>query len=127
LVAQRRQRYALRELEQIHAAWLQADLNNPAARNTAGLNFLYGCNSVLKRVALVFHPSADVANLNGAAWLAFLDRTLGGDDFCQGAGRALGDGAYRPAFDADADALHDLCRRWISHSYQHKGQMPAQA
>ena len=27
------------------------------------------------------------------------------------------DGMYRPVFDADVDALHALCRRWIEQSY----------
>ena len=39
---------------------------------------------LLKRVALVAYPRAEVAELSGDAWLGFLDGTLGSTDFTSG-------------------------------------------
>lgn len=91
-----------------------------AGPNQAGLSFLYAVNSLLKRVALLHHGEAAVAPLTGAAWLNFLDRTGGNTEFTLGAGKVLGDGEYRPRFEADAEALYQVARHWIVLQYQSK-------
>lgn len=87
-------------------------------RNRQGLALLYTINSLLKRVALVRHPEADIAALTGPEWLAFLDAHGSGDEFARGPGQVLAEGEYRPRFDADADALHATARRWIVRQYR---------
>jgi hypothetical protein len=73
---------------------------------------------LLKRVALVAYPRAEVAELSGDAWLGFLDGTLGSTDFTSGAGSILPDLAYDSAAvtgmsEADSNDLFGLARRWI--------------
>jgi len=86
-------------------------------RNQAGLDFLYSCNSLLKRVAMAIHPDSEVAALSGQAWLEFLDASGKCEDFTKGAGMVLADGEYKPRFDADAQALAALVRSWITWQY----------
>ncbi len=72
---------------------------------------------LVKRVALDAWPREEVAELSGAPWLAFLDRSLGGGTaFTAGPGRllpALAYGASEPPTDAEADELVALVRTWI--------------
>jgi hypothetical protein len=89
-----------------------------AGTNEAGLAFLHGCNEVLKRVALEHNPVLAVARLNGGEWLAFLDTKGNTNAFTSGAGQVLGDGSYRPRFNADVDAVHTLCSDWIRQQYR---------
>jgi MYXO-CTERM domain-containing protein len=122
---------ALNELERVYQTF-QTRQQDAAARNQAGLDLLYGFNAILKRVALLYYADAAVPKLTGAAWLRFLDQQDQGSAFSNGAGQALGYGTYRPVFDADVQALHALCRRWIMQCYlasaaPHKGAPGAQA
>ena len=107
---------ALSELDQVYHTW-QATPQDGSARNKAGLDLLYATNAILKRVALVYYPQADVAKLTGAAWLRFLDDADKSTDFSAGPGKVLSDGTYRPVFSADVDALHALTRHWIMKRY----------
>jgi hypothetical protein len=111
---------ALRELEDAYRAFQAA-----GEKNAAGLQLLQTFNAVLKRVALLHYPDPDLPRLSGRAWLRFLDTRIDSADFTVGAGQVLGDGVYRPVFDADVDALYALCRRWVEQSYLHK--TPTQA
>lgn len=106
---------ALRELDKAYAAFQSA-----TERNAAGLQLLQTCNAVLKRVALVHYADPELPRLSGRAWLRFLDTQLESADFTAGAGQVLGDGMYRPTFDADAEALLALCKRWVEHAYLHR-------
>jgi len=118
----RRLNSALYELDQVYRTWQEkAQLDesqlDKKARNQAGLDLLYGFNTILKRVALVYYPQTDVAKLTGTNWLRFLDAADQGTDFSEGAGKVLSDGTYRPVFSADGDALHALTRQWIMSRY----------
>ena len=73
-------------------------------------------SSLLKRVALVRFPRAQVAALTGRAWLELLDREGGGGRFAEGPGRVLAEGPYAPDADFDAAALLDLARDWIKRN-----------
>jgi hypothetical protein len=70
---------------------------------------------LVRQTALDAFPRETIAPLAGAGWLAFLDRSYGGDEFSQGAGRLLATAPYgRTTADAgDLTALQDLVRRWI--------------
>lgn len=108
----RRMGSALRELDNAYKAF-----NAGKEKNEAGLRLLHTFNAVLKRVALVHFPDPELPKLNGRAWLRFLDAQMNSADFTVGAGQVLADGIYRPVFNADVDALHALCKRWIEQSY----------
>ncbi len=70
-------------------------------------------NAVLKRLALVRYPRAEVAELSGARWNAFLDETANTDQFTTGMGRVLGDERFAPAFNYDPAALRLAAQYWI--------------
>ncbi|HEY4165555.1 MAG TPA: DUF4381 domain-containing protein [Reyranella sp.] len=66
-------------------------------------------SAILKRAALAAFPREQVASLNGAAWLAFLDRT-GGTVFGGTALLALTYGGT-----GDRDLVVAQARRWLVH------------
>jgi len=69
---------------------------------------------LVRRTALAAFPRQEVASLAGPAWLAFLDRTYGGDGFSHGPGRALSLSPYTPQRGGgDMQPLIELVRRWI--------------
>ena len=114
---QRRLQVALRELEQVYNRYNQQS-DPQADHNEAGLQFLYGCNEILKRVALRHFPQEEVAKLNGSQWLRFLDQTGAGLDFSKGEARVLGDGSYRRQFSGNAEQIHKAAAGWIKLRYR---------
>jgi Ca-activated chloride channel family protein len=70
---------------------------------------------LVRRTALGAFPRETIAPLTGTAWLAFLDRSYGGDEFSRGVGRWLVSGPYQPAEPGrdDLKALRGLVDRWI--------------
>jgi len=68
---------------------------------------------LVRRMALAEFPRETIAPLAGTAWLSFLDETYGGQEFSQGAGRALALAPYAPAGTGDVAPLAELVRRWI--------------
>ena len=107
----RYRRMALKALDDI-----AEKLRRPDQRESA----MARLSALLKWTALAAFPRTRVAGLSGNLWLAFLDRTLGGNDFEQGEGRLLAELAYAPESriaslpdDAIGGLLH-LCRRWIA-------------
>jgi hypothetical protein len=101
-IRNRYRREALSELTRIEGA---IDHAAPAQTATA-------LASLVRRTALAAFQREQVAALAGPAWLAFLDRTAGGNAFSEGAGRTLEIGAYRPK-PVDAPALAAIVRHWI--------------
>jgi hypothetical protein len=69
----------------------------------------------LRRVAISTAPRANVAGLNGQAWLAYLDTSFKDRPFSEGVGRCLADAQYRKSLPADTnlDELLALCERWL--------------
>lgn len=70
-----------------------------------------GIAQILRRTALVAYPRANVASLNGDAWLVFLDNSYNGNGFSSGPGRLIADGPYQR--DVEATNLAPLARKWI--------------
>jgi Ca-activated chloride channel family protein len=103
-IANRYRREALKELSRITGA------SQVSAASTADALAV-----LVRRTALAVFPREQIAPLSGAAWLAFLDRSYGGEDFSRGAGRLLESAAYdpRPVTAADVASLTGLVRRWI--------------
>lgn len=103
----RQRRYrklALKELQLLYQTWQQQRDDDVFAQST---------NRLLKKTALVAFPAADVASLNGADWLDFLDRHLRKPRFTEPAVRALATLYLREPEPIAADALHDAARYWI--------------
>ncbi len=73
----------------------------------------------LRRVALHRYGRQTVAGLHGREWLQFLDRSAGLDGFCNGPGKILADGPYRPDPQVSAEGLFTLVRQWLKNG--HKG------
>jgi hypothetical protein len=71
---------------------------------------------LLRRVALTRFPQQQVAALNGAAWLQFLDETGGHGGFRNGPGQVLAEGPYRPDIELNPPALLALTRDWIKRN-----------
>ena len=94
-------------------------LRESAASGDDPRGFAASVSMLLRRLALERFARERVAGITGAAWLAFLDETGGGDGFTTGPGRVLADAPYRPHRSADQDggvdvgALADLAERWI--------------
>lgn len=105
---QRRQRAMLAQLHALE----QTLIADPTPEQLAGLS------AILKRLALLKFPPCEVAALHGTAWLAFLDRTGGDGAFASGAGRVLGDAAYRRRLGEGLDVrgLMQAVHRWLGRN-----------
>jgi len=70
---------------------------------------------LVKRTALAAFPREEVASLAGPAWLSFLDRTYGGEEFSHGIGQLLASAPYerRQPNEAQLESLVGLVNRWI--------------
>ncbi|WP_063692778.1 DUF4381 domain-containing protein [Bradyrhizobium stylosanthis] len=77
--------------------------------------FLTELTLLVRRTALAAFPREQVAPLFGPAWLAFLDRSYGGQEFSRGVGSLLVTGPYQQTSPTDAEvkSLAALVRRWI--------------
>jgi Ca-activated chloride channel family protein len=97
-----------------------AELNAFRRSSAADRSDLLARLSVLvRRTALAAFPRDQVAPLTGPAWLAFLDRSYGGQEFSKGVGRLLVNGPYWQIApdDAELQSLVTLVRRWIRRHY----------
>ncbi|MDF1677752.1 MAG: DUF4381 domain-containing protein [Legionellaceae bacterium] len=96
-------RQALLELEQIKCDYLESPHSQEAASKITTL---------LKRVALVYHPRVDVASLHGQDWLHFLEDTSQQIDF-QAVQNSLIDTPFNPEATEDLTPLLSAASDWI--------------
>ncbi len=85
-------------------------------RPESGQEVVERLSVVMRRVATTRFPAAEVASLNGEAWLQFLDQhSKRGNRFQQGAGRLLADAPYRNRHVniPEVEQLLQLCDNWI--------------
>ncbi len=71
---------------------------------------------LVRRTVLAVFPRHEVASLHGRDWLAFLDRSYGGDAFSSGAGQQLAAAPYRDV--RPDESLKRLVETWIR---KHRG------
>ncbi len=117
MIRRRRLESVMHELDQAYVRFTeQSAFEN--TRNQAGLDFLATVNVLLKRVAQVMYPDSTSSRLTGRDWLHFLDACDQGSAFSQGPGSVLADGAYKPAFNADGNALYQAASTWIENRYK---------
>jgi uncharacterized protein YjiS (DUF1127 family) len=102
-------RYRREALSELDGIKQRIDAGEARGERLAELSML------VRRTALAAFPREMVAPLAGPAWLAFLDRSYGGQGFSSGAGRLLASAPYqRAAPDRDQLAeLATLVRQWI--------------
>jgi hypothetical protein len=100
-------RYRREALAELHAL--------RRADRTGRPDMLVRLSLLVRRTALAAFPRQKIASLAGHAWLEFLDRSYGGNEFSQGVGRLLASGPYRPIplDEPEFQSLTDLVRRWI--------------
>ena len=70
---------------------------------------------LLRRVAVSLAPRTEVASLTGQSWLGFLDKSLVGAPFSEGAGQLLVTAPYRNTAPSDQEItlLINLCEDWF--------------
>ena len=70
-------------------------------------------SELLKRVAIAYYPRAQVASLQGEAWIVFLNSTAKGLDF-QIVRQELLSLPYQKSDTSDLTLLFEMTRKWIS-------------
>jgi hypothetical protein len=71
-------------------------------------------SALMRRVAISQSPRAETASLTGQAWLKFLDKSVQGAPFTQGAGKVLADAHYQKSITAvDIVPVIKLCETWL--------------
>lgn len=80
-------------------------------------------NVLLRQLSIANYPRTEVANLTGAEWLAFLDRSGETHEFSRGAGRILVDAPYQSGElqNFNIDEFIPLIRKWISKVHKRWG------
>ncbi len=92
---------------------LLAQIKQDATRDN--LEKLCELSVLIRRVAISVSPRAEAAGLTGRSWLTFLDRSVKGMPFSEGAGQLLADAPYRkaPPTELEIAQLIDLCEDWL--------------
>lgn len=118
LAAIRRQQkicqYALAELDRCYDAFSNAE---PAGIEQSRLNYVNQFNAVVRRVALVHYPQANVASLDGAAWVDFIRQKGESSLMNEEIAAALQYGRFQKKCDVDVDAMQSFGREWITSLY----------
>jgi hypothetical protein len=114
---------ALAELQALNTSY-------QLAPNTA--QYLQGLAVLLRRTAIAAHPRSFPRDIQGQAWLDWLDQQCPqiAPGFSQGPGQALLTGPYQAAPQADIPALQALAKRWLAqhrNQWQNPGQKAVQA
>jgi len=100
---------AKRELEKLQTEYQQH--RNPQI-------LVQKISTLLRRLCLSYYPRTEVASLTGEAWLQFLDKQTGSQQFTQGQGHCLIEAPYRQNRDINVDSLLTLCQSVInSHHF----------
>ena len=119
LAAARRQQkicqYALAELERCYDTYSNAE---PANIEQSRLDYVNQFNTVVRRVALVHYPQANVASLDGAAWVDFIrqkgESSLMNDEIAA----ALQYGRFQKKCEVDVDAMQSFGQQWVASLYK---------
>ncbi len=107
-----------------------ADIERNAATATVPADRVMSDLSVLLRqIALVQLPRAEVARLHGKPWLEQLDRLSGTNQFSAGPGQLLVDAPYRnaPVAQSDIESVIALTRRLLKRVGDPRELQPSSA
>lgn len=107
--------YAVAELQRCYDGFSHAD---PACIDQSRLDYVNQFNNVVRRVALVHFPQANVASLDGASWVDFIrqkgESSLMSDEIAA----ALQYGRFQTKCDVDVDAMQSFGQQWIESLYK---------
>lgn len=107
--------YAVAELERCYDSYSNAE---PAEINQSKLDYANRFNTIVRRVALVHYPQANVACLDGPAWVDFIrqkgESSLMSDEIAE----ALQYGRFQTKCDVDVDSMQDFGKQWIASLYK---------
>lgn len=114
--------HAVAELDRCMTRYAEQDGDSDQRK----LDYVNGVNSVLRRVALVHFPSANVASLGGAEWVEFIRENGDSSGLDEDLAAALSFGRFQTRCDINVDALDALGRSWIKSLYlDHPGSTAA--
>ncbi len=73
-------------------------------------------SALIRRMAISTNVRNECAGLTGQQWLEFLDRSVKGSPFTEGAGRLLADAPYRnnQPTEQEISQLTNLCEDWLN-------------
>lgn len=79
-------------------------------------------SQLIRRVAISLSPRAETASLTGQSWLDYLDNSVTGTPFSQGAGKVLATAQYQKASTEDIDipSLIKICEDWLKAQKENK-------
>ncbi len=96
-------KYALKQLKEIKLLTLMGD----------DLNAIQDLSILLRQVALTAFPRENIASLNGADWLEFLDSISSTTEFTNGSGQILATAPFQKQFDDFPEKLIKISERLI--------------
>jgi len=104
----------------------RAEMQHLLAASLAPADFLQACSVLLRRTALTAQPVLFPVDIQGDAWLKWLEQYAPSTapDFTQGIGRELSLGLYRASPSVNQPALAALIERWIV-DHQNQWQKPS--
>lgn len=108
--------YAIAELDRCYDNFSNAD---PEDIDQSKLNYANQFNTIVRRVALVHYPLANVASLDGAAWVDFIRQKGDSSLLNEQIAAALSRGRFQTRVEVDSQALYELGQSWINSLYQH--------
>lgn len=108
-------RYALAELERCYQDYSNAD---GSELEQLKLRYINAFNTVIRRVALVHYPQANVASLAGTDWVDFIREKGDSSLMTEEIAEALRFGRFQTKCDVDVNALQQLGEDWINSLYQ---------
>lgn len=115
LKQQKINRYALAELEHCYNDYSSADSSDT---DQLKLRYINAFNTVIRRVALVHYPLANVASLAGGDWVDFIREKGDSSLMTEEIAAALKYGRFQTKCDVDVDTLQQLGEHWINSQYQ---------
>jgi len=107
--------YAVAELQRCYDSYSHAD---PSAIDQSKLNYVNQFNTVVRRVALVHFPQANVASLDGASWVDFIRQKGESSLMTDEIATALQYGRFQTRCDVDVDAMQVFGQQWIESLYK---------
>jgi len=108
--------HALAELDRCYQRYTAADGDSETA-DERRLRYVNEVNSVLRRVALVHFPGANVASLGGREWVDFIRENGDSSRLDDELAVALSYGRFQTRCDVNTEALYDLGQAWIRSLY----------
>jgi len=107
-------KHALAELDTCYQRFTGAEDDD---LGTLRLRYVNEFNSVIRRVALVHFPQANVASLGGDAWVDFIRQKGDSSGLNDEIAAALSFGRFQTQCDVDVDAMNSLGQTWITSLY----------